>query len=135
MHSKMMTKMVQTRSDTNFHFEVKFSSLQESRIRLVFTNIEQTILTGEIDERLVREPKTHCFCFCHFVPDFPRLKCSFELAAFRGDPQLSFQTSEWFLPSGFVSTIPTIRFHQLLDSLRSCFFSSSGFPCCHLSAF
>merc|ERR1712126_39969 len=32
--------------------KVKFSSLQESRIRLVFTNIEETILTGEIDERL-----------------------------------------------------------------------------------
>ena len=31
--------------------KVEFSSLQESRIRLVFTNIEQTMLTGEIDER------------------------------------------------------------------------------------
>ena len=31
--------------------KVEFSSLQESRIRLVFTNIEQTILSGEIDER------------------------------------------------------------------------------------
>ena len=34
--------------------KVEFSSLQESRIRLVFTNIEQTILSGEIDERWVR---------------------------------------------------------------------------------
>merc|ERR1719192_397942 len=32
--------------------KVEFSSLQESRIRLVFTDIAQTVLSGEIKERL-----------------------------------------------------------------------------------
>ena len=34
-------------------FQVEFSSLQESRIRLVFTDIAQTVLSGEIKERYI----------------------------------------------------------------------------------
>ena len=58
----------------------------------------------------ITKKNSNYFCFCfHFVADFPRLKCSFELAHFRGDPRSSFQTSEWSLPSGF---IPAMTYHD-----------------------